>query len=99
MIRKCISSVYLKKPKQILVKYFQESKFAKEPCQATEGSAGYDLYASQTRTIMPNSADCVSLALRWAIPQGFFGKIYPRSSILKNYLVTADAGLIDSKSF
>ena len=45
---------------------------------------------------MPNSADCVSLELRWAIRQGFFVKVYPRSSILKNHLVTADAGLIDS---
>ena len=82
--------------KQIVVKYFQESEFAKEPCQATEGSAGYGLYAAETRTIMQNSADCVSLELRWAIPEWFFGKIYPRSSILKNHLVTVDAGLIDS---
>ena len=61
--------------KQVVVKYFQESEFAKEPCQATEGSAGYDLYSAETRTIMPNSAGCVSLKLIWAIPQGFFGKI------------------------
>ena len=69
--------------KQVVVKYFQESEFANEPCQAAKGSAGYDLYAAETRTIMLNSADCVSLELRWAIPQGFFGKIYLRSSILK----------------
>ena len=36
--------------KQIAVKYFQESEFANEPCQATEGSAGYDLYAAETKT-------------------------------------------------
>ena len=64
--------------KQIVVKYFQESEFAKEPCQATEGSAGYDLYAAETKTFLPNSADTVSIELRWAIPSGFFGKIFPR---------------------
>ena len=82
--------------KQIVVKYFQESEFAKEPCQATEGSAGYDLYAAETKTFLPNSADTVSIELRWAIPSGFFGKIFPRSSILKDHLVTVDAGIIDS---
>ena len=81
--------------KQIVVKYFQESEFAKEPCQATEGSAGYDLYAAETKTFLPNSADTVSVELRWAIPSGFFGKIFPRSSILKDHLVTVDAGIID----
>ena len=50
--------------KRIVVKYFQVSEFAKEPCQATEGSAAYGLYAAETRTIMQNSADCVSLELR-----------------------------------
>ena len=77
-------------------KYFQESEFAKETCQATEGSVGYDLYAAETKTFLPNSADTVSIELRWAIPSGFFGMIIPRSSILKDYLVTVDACVIDS---
>ena len=34
------SSFYLKMVKQIIVKFFQESEFSKEPTQATEGSAG-----------------------------------------------------------
>ena len=45
---------------------------------------------------MPNSADTVSLDLRWAIPTGFFGKLFPHSSILKDHLVTVDAGVIDA---
>ena len=82
--------------KQIVVNYFQESEFAKEPCQATEGSAGYDLHAAETKTFLPNSADTVSIELRWTIPSGLFGKIFPRSSILKDHLATVDAGVIDS---
>ena len=82
--------------KQIVVKYFQQREFAKEPCWATEGSAGYDLYVAETKTFLPNSADSVSIELRWAIPSKFFGKIFPRSSILKDHLVTVDAGVIDS---
>ena len=82
--------------KQIVVKYIQEIEFAKEPYQATEGSAGYDLYAAESKTLLPNSADTISIELRWAIPSGFFGKIFSRSSILKDHLVTVDAGVIDS---
>ena len=82
--------------KQIVVKYSQESQFAKEPCQATEGSAGYDLYSAETKTILSHSTNTVLLELRWLIRNGFFGKLFLRSSILKDHLVTADAGVIDS---
>lgn len=82
--------------KQIIIKYFEESDSAKEPIQATEESAGYDLYSAEARTILPQSCDAVSIDLRWAIPQGFYSKIYPHSSILKKHLVTVDAGLIGS---
>ena len=77
-------------------KYFQESEFAKETCQATEGSVGYDLYAAETKAFLPNYADTVSIELRWAIPSGLFGKIFPYSSILKDHLVPVDPGVIDS---
>ena len=34
--------------------------------------------------------------MRWATPTGFFGKLFPRSSILKDHLVTVNAGVIDA---
>ena len=85
-----------KKPKQIKIKYFEESVFAKESVKATEGSAGYDLFTAEAKTIVPNSSQIVCLDLRWAIPKGFFGKVFPRSALIKDYNVTVDAGLIDS---
>ena len=50
--------------KQVTVKYFEETDFAKEPCQATEGSAGYDLYAAEPKSFLPSSTDTISLDLR-----------------------------------
>lgn len=76
--------------KQIVVKYFQESECAKEPHQATAGSAGYILYVAETKTILQHCTNTVSLELRWAIPNGFFGKLFPRCSILKDHLMTAE---------
>ena len=51
---------------------------------------------AETKTFFPNSTDTVSLDLKWAIPTGFFRKLFPRSSILKDHLVTVDAGVIDA---
>ena len=82
--------------KYITVKYFAESGYAKEPYQATEGTAGYDLFAAETKTLVPKSTDMISLDLRWAIASGFYGKNFPRSGILKEHFETIDAGVIDS---
>ena len=80
--------------KQIIVRFFQESEFAKEPTQATQGSAGYDLYAAEAMTVLPRNCETVSIDFRWSIPKGFYGNIYPLSSLVKN--ITVDAGSIDS---
>ena len=82
--------------KHITAKYSAESEYAKEPYQATEGAAGYDLFAAEMKTLLPKSTDTVSLDLRWAIPSGFYGQVFPRSGILKEHYVTIDAGVIDS---
>ena len=82
--------------KQITVKYYSDSEFAKEPYQATEDSAGYDLFAAETKTILPKSVGIISLDLRWAIPTGFYEKLFPRSGILKDHFVTIDAGVTDA---
>ena len=80
--------------KQISIKYFEKSEFSKKPDQATEESAGYDLYAAGTITILPKTAQTIPLELRFAIPAGFFGQICPRSSLLINHLVTVDGGVV-----
>ena len=82
--------------KYITVKYFAESEYDKVPYQATEGAAGYDLFAAETKTLLPKSTDTISLDLRWAIPGVFCGKVFSRSGILKQHFVTIDAGVIDS---
>ena len=58
--------------------------------------AGYDLFTAEIKAILPKSTDTTSLDLRWAIPSGFYGKVFPRSDILKEHFVTIDAGVIDS---
>ena len=72
--------------KYITVKCFAESEYAKEPYQAIEGAAAYDVFAAEAKTLLPKSTDTILLDLRWTIPSGFYGKGFPRSGILKNIL-------------
>ena len=79
-----------------VVPYYPESDESKVPFKASSGSAGYDLYSAEEKNILPKSCELVSLDLRWAIPEGFFGKIFSRSGLFLNHLVTAEGGVIDS---
>ena len=49
--------LFEKMSKYITVKYYTESEFAKEPYQATEDSAGYELFAAETTTFLPKLVD------------------------------------------
>ena len=62
-----------------------------------EGSAGYDLYAPKV-TLFPKSVTAISAELRLAIPKGYFGKIYPRSGLLREFFGSCDGGIIDQDS-
>ena len=62
--------------KYITVKYFAEIEYAKESYQASEDAAAYDLFAAETKTLLPKSTDTISLDLRWAIRSGFYGKVF-----------------------
>ena len=78
------------------VKCYTDNEKSKTPSLATSDSAGYDLYAAESRTIMPRSLGAVSLEMRFAIPRGFYGKKFSRSGLLIEHLITAEGGLIDS---
>ena len=82
--------------KYITVKYYTENEFAKEPYQATEHSAGYDVFAAETKSFLPKTVDTILLELRWAVPTGFYGKLCPRSGLLREHFVSIDAGVIDA---
>ena len=78
------------------VQYYSNNSEFTLPTNAYGDDAGYDLYAAETITILPQSCEGVNCVFNMAIPQGYFGKIYSRSGLLKHHLVTAEAGVIDS---
>ena len=46
--------------------------------------------------MFPHCVTPVTIELKMKISCGYFRNIYPRSSLLKNYFVSCDAGVIDS---
>lgn len=71
-----------------------------KPTYATEGSAGFDLYCNNDEpiTVGPNEVVKVPTGIKVAIPEGYFGAIYPRSSTgIKHRITLANTtGIIDS---
>lgn len=76
------------------------NEFAKIPTAGSEYAAGYDLYAAINYdvTIMPHQTEMVPIGIAVAIPNGYFGGIYPRSGLAsKQGLRPANCvGVIDS---
>lgn len=56
---------------------------AKLPTRGSEQAAGYDLYAdlAETTVVYPGDVLKVNTGVSIAIPNGYFGGIYPRSGL------------------
>ena len=54
------------------------------------------MFAAKEKALFLHRVTPVTIELKMEIPHGYFGKIYPRSSLLKNYFGSRDAGVIDS---
>ena len=67
-----------------------------EPTIANSDDAGYDLYSAETIIIVPNTCEGINCKFSTAIPRGYFGKIYSRSSLVKHNFITAEGGIMDS---
>ena len=65
------------------MKYKRLTDNAKVPTRATDGSAGYDLYGSNTYTIEipPHKTVPIDTSLILEIPRGTMGAIFARSGI------------------
>ena len=66
------------------------------PSRATDGSAGYDLHATESFTIAPGQIVKVGTGVRIDFPDGIHGEIMPRSGLAAKYGIDTLAGLIDS---
>jgi deoxyuridine 5'-triphosphate nucleotidohydrolase len=65
------------------------------PRCATPGSAGYDLYSAQDLLIPARTRALVHIGISVDIPNGYYGRIAPRSGLSITKSIDIGAGVID----
>ena len=78
------------------IKYSKLGPNAKEPFRANPSDAGYDLFSTQYETIEPFQRKLISTGINVEIPEGFYGRIAPRSGLACKKGIDVMAGVIDS---
>jgi dUTP pyrophosphatase len=69
---------------------------ATKPTRANNTDAGYDLYASVDGRIAGKQRDVVNTGIQIAIPEGYYGRIAPRSGLAVKHGIDVLAGVVDS---
>lgn len=80
--------------KTIEVKLLSDSAIM--PTQGSPGSAGWDLYADETITILPTDRAMIATGIAVALPPDSVGMIWPRSGMAWKKGVDTLAGVVDS---
>lgn len=66
------------------------------PTRASESAAGLDLYSIEAVYLDPNQRSLVRTGLAVAIPDGYYGRLAPRSGLATKKGIDVLAGVIDS---
>lgn len=80
----------------ILVKFIKLKNNAITPNNQKIGDAGYDLCATEHVKIKPMTRALVSTGLAIEIPEGYYGRIAPRSGLAVKNGIDVLAGVVDS---
>jgi len=78
------------------IKYSKLHPDGKEPFRATISDAGYDLFSTEYVTLEPFQRKLISTGINVEIPEGFYGRIAPRSGLACKKGIDVMAGVIDS---
>lgn len=66
------------------------------PTRAKSSDAGYDLYSTADMLITPTARELVPTGIAIEIPEGYYGRIAPRSGLAVKAGVDILAGVVDS---
>ena len=79
------------------VLYFKKlNSHATLPTRGSSSSAGLDVYSLEDVTIEPRGRVLARTGLAVAIPEGFYGRVAPRSGLAVKHGLDVLAGVIDS---
>lgn len=66
------------------------------PTRGSREAAGYDIYATEDKTLKPFSIEKIRTGICLQMPPGYFGQIYGRSGLAAKRGLLSVAGTIDS---
>ena len=69
---------------------------AQIPSKGSAGAAGYDLYTTESYELKPGERKAFKTDIKLAIPEGFYGRVAPRSGLAVKHGIDVLAGVIDS---
>lgn len=69
---------------------------AKMPTRANKTDAGYDLFSTEDGILMPLQRRLFKIGIAAAIPEGYYGRVAPRSGLALKRGLDIMAGVIDS---
>lgn len=79
------------------INYTRDPSAPKEPlARANATDAGIDIRAAEDALIKPLGRATVSTGLRLEIPDGYYGRVAPRSGLAHRHGIDVLAGVIDS---
>ena len=78
------------------IKYSKLNPEGKEPFRANSSDAGYDLFSTEYATLEPFQRKLISTGINVEIPEGFYGRVAPRSGLACKKGIDVMAGVIDS---
>jgi len=85
-----------KKKNNMNIQIKKLSDKAKIPSQASKYAAGYDLYAAEEVLVNTMGRKLVKTNISISIPEGYYGRIAPRSGLAYKNGIDVLAGVIDS---
>ena len=65
------------------------------PTKGSTGSAGHDIYSTQSATIPPGQRKLISTGISMECPNGTYGRIAPRLGLAVKYGIDTLGGVID----
>lgn len=79
------------------IRFTRTPSASKHPfARANAADAGADLAAAEERSIAPLSRATIRTGLAVEIPEGYYGRIAPRSGLAHNHGIDVLAGVVDS---
>ena len=79
-----------------MIKFKRLNEKAILPERATDGSAGFDIHATERVEIWPGAQAKIPTGIACVIPDNCVGLIWPRSGLAVKFKLSTNAGVIDS---